>query len=438
MGKAGRWLRSFFAAGRKGRRAREKADADAQSVSSSAPPSTREKRRWSFRRISLAPAAGRADAGQSQLASSVSRCFSEAEVRVAVAHDDQRTAVPEAAAIPAPAPETERTDGGAQEAAAAIRIQSAFRSYLARKALCALRGMVQLQAMVRGQLVRRQASTTLRRMQALVDAQRRARAERLRLLEDAGVEIGATPRPPPSRRSPRHPRARRREPAEREENAKIVEVDDGGGGGEAHGPTRAGARRGGGSFHSTPAKAELTCQQKVSPTASASALTEGSPRTLSGRFDDVSVTSASEPGRRHRAAGGGRPWHGESSFPSYMANTQSSRARARSQSAPRQRPAAAASEPASAAASAWASPSPSCGERTPSAGSGGAHRRASLDPLDLPGARSAAAPRRAAARMERCASRSRAAGAAVPGSECGSSCTVVTAAVAAAAAARMA
>jgi hypothetical protein len=77
--------------------------------------------------------------------------------------------------------------------------------------------MVRLQAMVRGQLVRRQANLTLRRMQALVHAQRRARAERLRLLE---VEDGAssrqqaaatttTPRPPPSRRSPQHPRSRK-------------------------------------------------------------------------------------------------------------------------------------------------------------------------------------------------------------------------------------
>ncbi|KAI4994112.1 hypothetical protein ZWY2020_028389 [Hordeum vulgare] len=60
------------------------------------------------------------------------------------------------------------------EEAAAVKIQSAFRSYLARKALCALRGMVKLQAIVRGQLVRRQADMTLRRIQALVAAQRRA------------------------------------------------------------------------------------------------------------------------------------------------------------------------------------------------------------------------------------------------------------------------
>ncbi|KAG2612476.1 hypothetical protein PVAP13_4KG293300 [Panicum virgatum] len=55
--------------------------------------------------------------------------------------------------------------------------------YLARKkALCALRGMMKLQTMVRGQLVRCQVNVTLRRMQALIDAQRRAppRGERHR------------------------------------------------------------------------------------------------------------------------------------------------------------------------------------------------------------------------------------------------------------------
>uniref|UniRef100_A0A0A9DI42 Uncharacterized protein n=1 Tax=Arundo donax TaxID=35708 RepID=A0A0A9DI42_ARUDO len=64
--------------------------------------------------------------------------------------------------------------------------------------------MMKLQAMVRGQLVRRQANITLRRMQALVDAQRRARAERLRLLEDDGRQLTTTtPRPP------QHPRSRK-------------------------------------------------------------------------------------------------------------------------------------------------------------------------------------------------------------------------------------
>ncbi|KAK9283849.1 hypothetical protein L1049_012103 [Liquidambar formosana] len=69
---------------------------------------------------------------------------------------------------------------------AAVKIQTAFRGYLARKALRALKGLVKLQAIIRGRAVRRQAITTLKCLQSIVSIQSQVCARRFQI----GKEIG--------------------------------------------------------------------------------------------------------------------------------------------------------------------------------------------------------------------------------------------------------
>ncbi|XP_057976792.1 protein IQ-DOMAIN 11 [Malania oleifera] len=66
---------------------------------------------------------------------------------------------------------------------AATKIQTAFRGFLARKALRALKGLVKLQAIIRGRSVRRQTMMTLKCLQSIVNIQSQVCTNRLGMAE---------------------------------------------------------------------------------------------------------------------------------------------------------------------------------------------------------------------------------------------------------------
>lgn len=77
-----------------------------------------------------------------------------------------------------------RFAGKSKEEVATLKIQTAFRGYLARRALRALRGLVRLKSLIEGQSVKRQAATTLRCMQTLARVQSQIRSRRIRMQEE--------------------------------------------------------------------------------------------------------------------------------------------------------------------------------------------------------------------------------------------------------------
>ncbi|XP_017609819.1 protein IQ-DOMAIN 2-like [Gossypium arboreum] len=77
-----------------------------------------------------------------------------------------------------------RFAGKSNEEVAAIKIQTAFRVYLAKRALHALRGLVRLKSMMEGPIVKRQAAGTLRCMQKLSRVHCQIRLRRIRMTEE--------------------------------------------------------------------------------------------------------------------------------------------------------------------------------------------------------------------------------------------------------------
>ncbi|KAL6186880.1 hypothetical protein ACLB2K_042999 [Fragaria x ananassa] len=71
---------------------------------------------------------------------------------------------------------------------AATKVQSAYRGYVARRAYRTLKGIIRLQALIRGHLVRRQAVSTLLCVQGIVKFQALIRGQHVRH-SDIGVEV---------------------------------------------------------------------------------------------------------------------------------------------------------------------------------------------------------------------------------------------------------
>ncbi|KAF5736802.1 protein IQ-DOMAIN 14-like [Tripterygium wilfordii] len=383
MGKTGRWLRSFLTGKKEKEKDKEKSTAQVPSNSTEIPatpistlPNTpKEKRRWSFRRSSatappskdlnsLEQNGERTPVVQDNLDSEDElKKHARAVAAATAAAADAAVAAAQAAAAVIRLTAAATGRAGAVEEAAAIKIQSVFRAYLARKALHALKGLVKLQALVRGHLVRKQATATLRCMQALVTVQAKVRAQRLRMAEEA--------KPPVNQKQAMHRKSTQENQFRHtyheidggmEENVKIVEMDLGESKGSIksrnsysnHQQTEETEHRFStyyASNHAYPKKDN--CQ--VSPALSA--LTDMSPRASSGHFEDHSFSTAQSSPQYYSAVSKPDPSripftfpppdytdvtepmsYEYPFFPNYMANTESSRAKVRSHSAPKQRP----------------------------------------------------------------------------------------------------
>ncbi|KAA0042792.1 hypothetical protein IC582_022330 [Cucumis melo] len=250
---------------------------------------------------------------------------------------------------------TRRTTPTADPHSAAIKIQAAFRGFLARKALRALRGLVRLQALVRGHIERKRTAEWIKRMQALLRAQARARAGRSQSSLDflhSDIKFSSfssiDPVTPEKFEHSPHTKSTRFKQMQRsgsrfttidaENIDRILEIENE----KAHFKLKPkslfSSIRNALSSSDVPSKqppSSFSCEtQCFSPFKFSHEVEENSFFSVSSRGGSTKkspFTPAKSDSTRSY-------FSGDSEYPSYMACTESSRAKMRSHSAPRQRP----------------------------------------------------------------------------------------------------
>ncbi|XP_072965169.1 protein IQ-domain 26-like isoform X1 [Typha angustifolia] len=183
MGRATRWLRNLLGGKKEAKQQRKE-------YPSYGGEERREKKRWSFKSSRESGEVVGMSQNSSMAKADWRSVYSESEKEqskhaIAVAAATAAAADAAVAAAQAAVAVVRLTSqgrgtmfGGVQDRVAAAKIQTAFRGYLARKALRALKALVKLQALVRGYLVRKQAAAALHSMQALMRAQATIRAHK--------------------------------------------------------------------------------------------------------------------------------------------------------------------------------------------------------------------------------------------------------------------
>ncbi|MED6181281.1 hypothetical protein PIB30_018016 [Stylosanthes scabra] len=299
MGKAGKWIRNFLMGKKEDKY--KKIDAVRAESKSSAMDSPKVKRRWSFGRLTMGRTSGKVAGHKFSLS------FDSGDSAKLQAQPPRRSL---------PIVEFKASINTRSKNSAATMIQAAFRSYLAKKALHALRGLVKIQALVRGHLVRKQTTATLRSMHALMAIQVRARIQRIQMVEEANLHG-------------KQPVQHTQIPHRRESNHMTVEEMLEALKSRSQSLDRSqvkGIKHESMAFYS---KHKSVSERQLEYNDNSLITAPNSPENYWGLSEyNTTAMAVSTPRRSHR----------QSQSPNFMNNTVSSKAKARSQSEPKQRP----------------------------------------------------------------------------------------------------